>query len=473
MDGEYGTKFATIPLINNALLDGTRTFTLQLTNTSPGVWLVAPSNAIITILDDDAPATVQWDSSGYEVNENGGTVILTLVRSGGPTNVSVSYSSLAGTALAGLDYVTTNGDINFEPNETSKAVPVTILDDYPIEGDEFFSVKLSNPVSASLGDNSKATVTIHDADYSPEDLYGHRLYIYYNYNFYFVSNNSFSNTLAIYNPDSGTSRPGYVGLSETKSGIFTGATNKFLFPAIAGGNYYYIDVGGNWSVQAGDNKLYNIYATIFEVSGSNNLTYQSQDYEWIFQFIGTSPPGAGAVDPNSGVVAPGFNPPPILTNVVVSGPALIQENSNAIYRATAFLNNGTTATNMSPTWTSTAFSISQAGVLTAGNVQADLPVTIAGAITYGNTITKTAAATIVNVQAARLQGLGLTNKQFKLQLTGTTGRRYAIESSTNLGSTGNWIAFTTNQIFSNSVFQLTDPGSTNSKTRFYRARQTP
>jgi hypothetical protein len=474
-NGELGTKTAVFPIIYDNTVDSNLTFQINFANPSGCPVLGSQTNVSITILDANTPATVQWNTSDYALNGDGGGVTLNILRNGGPTNVSVSYTTIAGSALAGVDFVATNGIAVFAPNETVKSVLIPVIDHYPVQGDRNFTVQLTNPVAATLGAFTNVLATIHYSTNSPEILYGHRLYIATNSNFYFNQNNGFSNSITIYNPGSGTSRTGYVTVVETTNGIATGRSNTNPIPSIIGLNYYSMSLGGNnWSVQANDGKTYQIFATIYEASATNNLVSQPQDSEWIFTFDGTtSPPGAGAVDPNSGVVAPGFNPPPILTNVVVSGPALIQENSNAIYLATAFLNNGTTATNMSPTWTSTAFSISAAGLLTAGNVQADTPVTVAGTITYGNTITKSVAATIVNVQAAKLQGLGLTNKQFRLQLTGTTGRRYAIESTTNLASGNGWAAFTTNQIFSNSVFQLIDPGSTNSKTRFYRARQTP
>jgi hypothetical protein len=261
---------------------------------------------------------------------------------------------------------------------------------------------------------------------------------------------------------------------ETRYGVFTGVSNRYSLPSIPGQSTYTLNVGLYSSVSGGDGYYYYIYATIYESTATNSQTYQTQDSQWIYYFDGTTaPPGSGVETLGSSLTAPGFNPPPVVTNLVIAGPTLIQQNSNVTYLATALFNDGTTSTNLTTTWSSSAFSISAGGILSAGTVQADTPVTISGTISYGNTYSNKLKATIVKVQNAKLLGLGLTNKQYRLQFTGTTGRRYAIEATTNLGPLANWIPIATNQIFSNSVFQFTDNSATNAKTRFYRGRQTP
>ncbi len=62
--------------------------------------------------------------------------------------VSVNYSTTDGTAKAGQDYTAVSGGtVTFNPGETSKSAPVTILDDSLAEGNETFTVTLSNPVN--------------------------------------------------------------------------------------------------------------------------------------------------------------------------------------------------------------------------------------------------------------------------------------------------------------------------------------
>ena len=61
----------------------------------------------------------------------------------------------------------------------------------------------------------------------------------------------------------------------------------------------------------------------------------------------------------------------------------------------------------------------------------------------------------------------LANGQFQLGVSGTAGRSYVLQGSTNLI---NWIPIVTNMPTTN-LFQLIDPGATNFPYRFYRALQ--
>jgi hypothetical protein len=63
----------------------------------------------------------------------------------------------------------------------------------------------------------------------------------------------------------------------------------------------------------------------------------------------------------------------------------------------------------------------------------------------------------------------LTNGTFNLQVSGTTGRTYVLQGSTNLR---NWIPVNTN-IPASSPFTMTDPGAANFLYRYYRAVQLP
>lgn len=64
--------------------------------------------------------------------------------------VSVDYATSDGTALAGEDYVATNGTVTFAPGEVSKVISVAVTADGPPEDDEYFYLNLSNPVFGVL-----------------------------------------------------------------------------------------------------------------------------------------------------------------------------------------------------------------------------------------------------------------------------------------------------------------------------------
>jgi hypothetical protein len=60
--------------------------------------------------------------------------------------VSASFATANGTAIAPSDYVSTNGQLTFNPGDLSKSIDITINGDPTAEPDETFTVSLSNPV---------------------------------------------------------------------------------------------------------------------------------------------------------------------------------------------------------------------------------------------------------------------------------------------------------------------------------------
>lgn len=73
--------------------------------------------------------------------------------------VSVDFATQDGTALAGSDYVATNGTVTFAPGELVKVVQVAVIADAPPEPDEIFFLNLSNPVNCIL-ERTQAMCTI-------------------------------------------------------------------------------------------------------------------------------------------------------------------------------------------------------------------------------------------------------------------------------------------------------------------------
>jgi hypothetical protein len=120
-----------------------------------------------SVFVDQAP-TMQWSASTYSVNENGGSVTLTITRTGNTSQTAiVHYSTANGTATAGQDYTASSGDVNFGVGETSKPVVITILDDNASEGNETFTATLSAVAGAAVGSPQTTTVTIVDDEAAP------------------------------------------------------------------------------------------------------------------------------------------------------------------------------------------------------------------------------------------------------------------------------------------------------------------
>lgn len=112
------------------------------------------------------PGILQLASASYTVNENGGSVIVSVTRSGGSFGAaSVSYSSANGSALAGSDYTSVSGNLSWASGETGiKTFSVPIVDDNVMEPNESFTVSISAASGASLGSPATANITITDND---------------------------------------------------------------------------------------------------------------------------------------------------------------------------------------------------------------------------------------------------------------------------------------------------------------------
>ncbi len=105
------------------------------------------------------------DSMNVTVGEADGKVSLTVVRSGLLTEtVKVDYRTSDETARQRTDYTGISGTLTFSPQEQSKTIVIPINDDSYVEGDESFTVILSNPTGGLVGDIGTAVVTIQDDD---------------------------------------------------------------------------------------------------------------------------------------------------------------------------------------------------------------------------------------------------------------------------------------------------------------------
>ncbi|HWS85406.1 MAG TPA: DUF4394 domain-containing protein [Pyrinomonadaceae bacterium] len=110
---------------------------------------------------------LQLDASSYTVDEDDGSLIVTVNRTGGSSGtVMVNYSTApAFGATPGQDYTPVTGTLTFGPGETTQTFAVPILEDALVESTEQFNVILSGPVGgAALGTPSTAGVTIVDND---------------------------------------------------------------------------------------------------------------------------------------------------------------------------------------------------------------------------------------------------------------------------------------------------------------------
>jgi hypothetical protein len=107
-------------------------------------------------LSQQLPAAIQFSSPAYNVAEDAGTALITVLRTGDTDSVvTVDYAASDGTAKEGTDYAAQSGALLFSAGETSKTFEVPILGDgAPESGQARVRITLSAPVSAARANTS-------------------------------------------------------------------------------------------------------------------------------------------------------------------------------------------------------------------------------------------------------------------------------------------------------------------------------
>jgi hypothetical protein len=140
-------------------LDETFTVTLS----EPTVGTLGTATATGTITNDDLRTLSIADVSIAEGNSGTKEMVFTVtLASAALQEVTVSFTTVDGTAKAGTDYVATNGTLTFAPGELTKTIAVTLNGDTTPEGDELFKIVLSNAQNAVVADGEAQGRIIDD-----------------------------------------------------------------------------------------------------------------------------------------------------------------------------------------------------------------------------------------------------------------------------------------------------------------------
>ena len=118
-------------------------------------------------------SSLQFSAANYLVSESAGRATVTVTRLGDTsTAATVNYATSDnagnncnvnnGNASSRCDYSSTIGALKFAAGETFKTIVVPITNDSYAEGNENFTISLSNASGASIGSPNVATVTITD-----------------------------------------------------------------------------------------------------------------------------------------------------------------------------------------------------------------------------------------------------------------------------------------------------------------------
>jgi len=135
--------------------------------TNAGEVTFAPQSAVAN--------TVQLSQAAFSVSEAAGTLNINVTRSGSTSgaasvnfattdNFGANCSQATGQAAANCDYNTAGATLQFAPGDTTKTIQLSIVNDGYVEGNETFTLALSNPTGMTLGSPATTTITITDND---------------------------------------------------------------------------------------------------------------------------------------------------------------------------------------------------------------------------------------------------------------------------------------------------------------------
>ncbi|HSJ03371.1 MAG TPA: Calx-beta domain-containing protein [Verrucomicrobium sp.] len=165
-------KPVAVTLVNDSDVEQTETFTVRLKNPSGSGAIATPSAHTFTVVDDEARPVLQFQAGTYTVSELSGYVDVAVVRSWDVVSPSsVSFTTTAGTALAGIDFASATGQLDFAAGETSKSIRIGILDNSYYDWARSFTLKLGPAATgSSLGTTTTATINLTNDDVAPAGL---------------------------------------------------------------------------------------------------------------------------------------------------------------------------------------------------------------------------------------------------------------------------------------------------------------
>jgi hypothetical protein len=120
-----------------------------------------------------AQSTIGFTYYGSAVQENAGTVQLTVVRTGSLTGAaSVDYETRDGDAIPNVDYVPTSGTLLFGNGESEKTISVTVIDDNVTDAKRstVFGILLHDFVHSSGNQYYEYSLEIKDNEPGPAPL---------------------------------------------------------------------------------------------------------------------------------------------------------------------------------------------------------------------------------------------------------------------------------------------------------------
>jgi hypothetical protein len=167
------TKTISVTINGDTTFESNETFFVNLS--SPANATIADFQGMGTILNDDTQGGfISFSAATYSVSESGGSIVITVQRTGNLVNAAtvdyttsgdagVPCATVTGVASPKCDFTSALGTLRFAAGENAKTFTVLISQDSFIEGLETFNLTLLNPTGgAVLTTPATAMVSIGD-----------------------------------------------------------------------------------------------------------------------------------------------------------------------------------------------------------------------------------------------------------------------------------------------------------------------
>jgi hypothetical protein len=150
--------------LNDSVDENDETVILKLSNVNGNVLFGEPAIAVVRIVDDDPPPTVQINDVIVEEGDSGSTLaVFTISLSAASAKtVNITVATQAGTATPGQDFGGGSLMLTYLPGQTVKQIGVFVEGDTAAEGIEYFFVNLINPVNTTITDGQGVGTIIDD-----------------------------------------------------------------------------------------------------------------------------------------------------------------------------------------------------------------------------------------------------------------------------------------------------------------------
>lgn len=159
-----------VPVLNDTIAETGETVIVRLSTVTATMPFVvgAPNTDTVTIVDDDTEQVIiqAGDADAAEPSNAGQFTVR--IASGKPATADITVDlQITGTATNGTDYTSIPASILLPAGNSSVTIPVSVLDDNLVEGNETVAVKLTKLTSVlmlNIGGYDNDTVTIDDDD---------------------------------------------------------------------------------------------------------------------------------------------------------------------------------------------------------------------------------------------------------------------------------------------------------------------